>query len=491
MTLLSLSGISKSYPGVRALSAVDFNVASGEIHALVGENGAGKSTLIKVISGAVEPDAGEVRLEGRLLPAGDPIEVLRRGVHVLYQEFTLLPQLSAAENIFLGRERGTAREMRERAQRLLEDLGAKIPAAVRVADLSVAQQQRVEIARALATESKVLVLDEPSAMLTDPEVRRLFEVLRDLRARGLGILYVSHRLEEIFAVADRMTVLRDGQKIATAPLQGLDRAQIIRWMVGRPLSEEFPERASSPGSTVLEVRGLVREPGFRNVSFSVRRGEIVGLAGLVGAGRTSVALAISGAIEAGGKILLEGKAVRFRSPREAIDAGIAYVTEDRKGLGIFPLLDVGANTTLVHLRHFVRAGFLSRRREDEAARRSVRDLDVRFSGLAQSAGTLSGGNQQKLLLARQLLKPRTLLILDEPTRGIDVGAKTEMYALMNRLTAGGLGILMISSELPEILGMSDRVLVMHEGRVAGELSRSEATAERIMSLATGGLPTSC
>ena len=492
MSLLAAAGLAKSFPGVRALDGVDFELRPGEVHALLGENGAGKSTLIKILGGAVVPDGGEARLEGQPLPLGDPLAVRRRGINIVYQELTLVPELTAAENVFLGRERGRPflrrREMARAARELLEGLGARVSPTAPVRTLSVAQQQLVEIARALANESKVLILDEPSATLSDPEVERLFAVLRGLRERGLGVVYISHRLEEIFAVADRVTVLRDGRRVASAPVAGVDRAQLIRWMVGRDLTEEFPPRAAAPGDTVLEVRGLACPPRFSDVSLTVRRGEIVGLAGLVGAGRTSVALALFGALRATrGEVRLEGRPVSFVSPAEAIASGVGYVTEDRRRRGLFRRLSAAANITISYLRAFARGGLLSLGRERAAATSAAQEFDVRAAaGLAQSAGTLSGGNQQKLLLARMLLKPRTLLILDEPTRGIDVGAKAEIYALMNRLTAQGLAILMISSELPEILGMSDRVVVMHEGRTAGELSRAQATPEGVMELATAG-----
>jgi ABC-type sugar transport system ATPase subunit len=491
VSLLSAAGLSKSFPGVRALEGVDFDLRPGEVHALLGENGAGKSTLIKILGGALVPDAGTVRLEGQALPLGDPLAVRRRGINVVYQELTLVPELTAGENIFLGREQGRPflrrREMARAARELLDGLGARVAPGAPVRALSVAQQQLVEIARALANESKVIILDEPSATLSDPEVERLFRVLRGLRERGLGIVYISHRLEEIFAIADRVTVLRDGRPVACSPVAGVDRAQLIRWMVGRDVAEEFPPRAPAPGEAVLEVRGLACPPRFTDVSLTVRRGEIVGLAGLVGAGRTSVALALFGALPGvRGEVRLEGRPVRFGSPFEAIRAGLGYVTEDRRRRGLFRLLSSSANITISYLRSLARLGLLSPGRERPAAAAAAKEFDVRApAGLAQPAGTLSGGNQQKLLLARLLLRPRRLLVLDEPTRGIDVGAKAEIYALMNRLTAQGLGILMISSELPEVLGMSDRVVVMHEGRTAGELSRAQATPERVMELATG------
>jgi ribose transport system ATP-binding protein len=490
VTLLAVRGLGKSFHGVRALDGVDFDVGRGEIHALVGENGAGKSTLIKVLGGAVRPDSGELQLDGEPLPVGDPLASRRRGISIVYQELTLVPELSVAENVFLGRERGRPllrrAEMSRAARLILDELGTRIPTSARAGGLSVAQQQLVEIARALVGESKLLILDEPTAALSRHEVERLFAVLRTLRGRGLGVVYVSHRLEEIFAVADRVTVLRDGRCVSAAPVGGLDRSQLIRWMVGRDVSEEFPARTSAPGETVLEVRGLSAPPRFHDARFDVRRGEILGLAGLVGSGRSSVALAIFGALPRCGTLRLHGRPADFRSPAEAIDAGLGYVTEDRKGRGLFPELGAGANITVTYLRSYVRLGLLSLAREGAAAAAAARDFDVRAAGLGQSAATLSGGNQQKLLLARYLLRPRVLLILDEPTRGIDVGAKAEIYALMNRLTAQGLAILMISSELPEVLGMSDRVVVMHEGRTRGELPRARATAEAVMELATGG-----
>ena len=492
MSLLSAAGLSKSFPGVRALEGVDFELRPGEVHALLGENGAGKSTLIKILGGAVVPDAGEARLEGRPLPLGDPLAVRRLGINVVYQELTLVPEMTAAENIFLGREQGRPllrrREMARAAHSLLDGLGARVAPGAPVRSLSVAQQQLVEIARALANESKAIILDEPSATLSDPEVERLFTVMRGLRARGLGIVYISHRLEEIFAIADRVTILRDGRTVASSPVAGIDRAQLIRWMVGRELTEEFPPRAPAPGDAVLEVRGLACPPHFSDVSLTVRRGEIVGLAGLVGAGRTSVALALFGALPAArGEVRLDGRPVRFGSPADAINAGMGYVTEDRRRRGLFRMLSSGANITISYLRSLTRLGVLTPGRERPVAAAAAKEFDVRAqAGLGQPAGTLSGGNQQKLLLARLLLRPRKLLVLDEPTRGIDVGAKAEIYALMNRLTAQGLGILMISSELPEVLGMSDRVVVMHEGRTAGELSRAQATPERVMELATAG-----
>jgi ABC-type sugar transport system ATPase subunit len=490
MTLLRAAGLAKSYPGVRAVDGIDFDVRPGEIHALLGENGAGKSTLIKILAGAVRPDAGTVHVDDAPLHAGDPLEARRRGIRIVYQELMLVPELTAAQNIFLGRELGRPflcrREMARQAQTALDDLGARVAADDVVGGLSVAQQQLVEIARALLGGSRVLILDEPTAALSGAESARLFGVVRRLRERGLGVVYISHRLEEVFAIADRVTVLRDGRVVATAAAAGLERATVIRWMVGRELAEEFPARTSTPGDVVLEVKNLVCPPRVSDVSLTVRRGEIVGLAGLAGCGRTTVGLALFGVKPAHGEIRLDGRPIAIADPAQALAAGIGYVTEDRKARGLFPALGAGANMTMASLRTVSRLGFLSLAREHAAAAVAATAFNVRAAGLDQPAGTLSGGNQQKLLLARYLMEPRRLLILDEPTRGIDVGARFEIYALMNRLTESGLGILMISSDLPEVLGVSDRVVVLHEGRTAGALARGAATPEAVMHLATGG-----
>jgi ribose transport system ATP-binding protein len=472
------------------LEGVSLDVRAGEVHALVGENGAGKSTLIKILGGAVRADSGDVRIGGGALPPGDPIEARRRGISTVYQEFTLVPELSVTDNVFLGREQGRPflrrAAMARDVQAILDELGTEVDASAPVGRLSVAHQQMVEIARALVGDAKVLILDEPTASLSSREVDRLFDVIRRLRGRGLGVIYISHRFDEIFALADRVTVLRDGRRITTVEAPGLERPQLIRWMVGRDVSEEFPARGVSSGDTVLDVKALSAPPRFSSVSFSVRRGEIVGLAGLVGAGRTSAGLAIAGALEARGDMSLGGAPARFGSPAEAIGRGVAYLTEDRKGRGLFPLMAAGENTTVASLGRLTRAGLLSITRDREAASQAAREFDVRVASLSQPAATLSGGNQQKLLLARFLMTQPKVVILDEPTRGVDVGARADIYRLMNRLTADGLAIIMISSDLPELLGMSDRVVVMREGRVTGELARGAATPETVMALATGG-----
>lgn len=487
MTRLDATGLSKSYGGVCVLAGVDLAIDAGEIRALVGENGAGKSTLIKILSGAVRPDSGSVAIDGRPLPLGDPRATSARGVAVVYQEMALVHELSVAENIFLGREPGRPwlrpAEMQRRAQAVLDSLAVPVQARAAVRGLSVAHQQMVEIARALVTDARLLILDEPTATLSQSEVDALFGVLRQLRARGLGILYVSHRLEEIFSLANRVTVLRDGRHVATRSVEGLTRDLLIRDMVGRDVSEEFPARSGRCGPVVLQVRNLSAPPRVSGVSLDVRAGEIVALAGLVGAGRTSAALALMGAIPAAGSIRLGNIETRFGGPDEAIAAGLAYVTEDRKGRGILAQMGVDDNITLTHLSTFAHAGLLPPRKLLAAAAEVARDFDLRAATLSQPAGTLSGGNQQKALVGRYLIRPPRVLILDEPTRGVDVGARAEIYRAINRLTEQGLGILMISSDLLEVLGMADRIIVMRAGRVAGELSRAEASSERVMALA--------
>jgi ABC-type sugar transport system ATPase subunit len=486
--VLAAASLTKTYGGVPVLSDVAFDVRGGEVHALVGENGAGKSTLIKILGGAVRPDTGRVTLDHTPLPLGDPRAIRRRGISIVYQEFTLVPELTAAENIFLGRERGAfwlrRTEMAREAARVFADLDVDVPADARAASLTVAHQQMVEIARALAGDARILILDEPTASLSGREVERLIAVVRRVRERGLGVVFISHRFDEVFALADRVTVLRDGRRVLQAKATELDRSAVIRAMVGRPLSEEFPTRTATPGDVALEVTGLTAGRRCVDVSLTVRRGEIVGLAGLVGAGRSSVGLAIVGATPSSGAVRVGPLRVRFRSPAEAIAGGIAYLTEDRKRHGLFPMMSTMANVTIARIGAFATAGVLSLTRERAAAETAAAEVGLKLQALAQPAGTLSGGNQQKSLVARYLLRHPHVVILDEPTRGVDVGARADIYALMNRLTAQGMAILMISSDLPEVLGMSDRVVVMREGRVAGELARRAATPDAVMALAT-------
>jgi ABC-type sugar transport system ATPase subunit len=477
--VLAAAGLSKSYGGVRVLRDVAIDIRAGETHALVGENGAGKSTLIKLLTGAVRPDAGEVRLLDVPLPPGDPRLSRARGISCVYQEFTLVPDMTVGENIVLGREKGVLLHrdvMEQQARRRLAELGARCAVTDLVRHLSVAEQQLVEIARALETDARVVILDEPTAALSEREVARLFEVVRGLCARGLGVLYVSHRFAEIFAIAQRISVLRDGRLVATGDAGSMDRPQLIRLMVGRDVSEEYPPRSVSFGPAVLEVRG--------SVSFIVRGGEVLGIGGLVGSGRTSLGLALAGARRVAGEVLLDGVMLKLRTPADALAAGIAYLTEDRKTQGLFPEMSAMENLTVAQLHQFARRGFLNVRRQRAAAETSARAVAIRGISLDQPAGTLSGGTQQKVLFGRLTLKPPRVLILDEPTRGVDVGARAEIYTLINTLAAQGVAIVMISSDLPELLGMSDRILVMRDGRGGGELQRGEASAERVMAMAT-------
>ena len=492
--VLEMRGITKTYPGVTALDGVDFAVLPGEVHALVGENGAGKSTLMKILAGADMKDAGSVSINGHEAHIATPQEAMRLGISIIYQEFNLVPYMNAAENVFLGREPMSAvpgvidfGRMYSDAERIVGELGVRLDVRVPVNQLSVAQQQMVEVAKATSRNARIIAMDEPSATLTEHELENLFALIRRLKADGVSIIYISHRLEEVFQIADRVTVLRDGKLVATKPVAETDRDDIIHMMVGRELKEKIPKVVAKHGEVALEVRGLSRAGALRDINFTVRHGEVLGHAGLVGAGRTEVARAVFGAdpIDTG-TVLLDGQPVTIRSPKDAIRLGIGLVTEDRKALGLILGMAVRENVTLANLGPLSRLGFVSRRGEREVASRFVEDLMIKTPSVEQAVQNLSGGNQQKVVLAKWLYTQSKVLIFDEPTRGIDVGAKTEIYQLMNRLAEHGVAIIMISSELPEILGMSDRILVMHEGEIAGELSREDATQEKIMSLATGG-----
>ncbi len=487
--LLAMRGIWKSFPGVRALRGVDLEVRAGEVLALLGENGAGKSTLIKVLAGAHLPDEGVILVNGRPAHIRNPIDARRAGVAVIYQELNLVPALTVRENVFLGREAtrfGFLRSQSEARQTrvLIERVGSEIDPETPCRRLTVAQQQLVEICKALSQEARVIVMDEPSAALSLTEVRRLFTVIKDLKARGLGVVYISHRLDEIFEVADRVTVLRDGEHVATLGLGDTSREKLIELMVGRRIDQEFPRRSSVVGEVRLAVRGLSREPAVRDVSFSLRRGEVVGLTGLVGAGRTEMARLIFGAdsLDAG-TIELDGKPLSIRNPRDAIRAGIGLLTEDRKGQGLVLGQSVRENFGLPNLDRFSRKGGVRRGLERAAFLHHVKTLGIKVPHTEQLARNLSGGNQQKVVLAKWLERNCDVIIFDEPTRGIDVGAKYEVYLLINQLAASGKAILMISSELPEVLGMSDRVLVMRGGRIAGEITEvAKATQEQIMAM---------
>lgn len=493
MPLLEAIGISKSYAGVRALKSVSFELRGREVHALVGENGAGKSTLIKIVTGAVRPDAGTLRIDGRTVEHHSPVQAHALGIAVVYQQPALFPDLTVAENIALALESGGPwrridwKQRDRRAREALARAGAAIAPDARVSTLSMPEQQIVEIAKAIGARSKILILDEPTASLTDREVQRLFQAIATMRSEGAGIVYISHRLEEVAAIADRVTVLRDGETIATREAQGLSRAELIRMMVGREIEAIFPKRATQVGKVALEVRNLTsRAAGIHGVSLEVRAGEIVGLAGLVGSGRTQLAETIFGLTPAeSGEIRVHGKAVTIGSPADAIRQRIGYVPEDRRQHGVVLPMAISANVTLANLGRVSRSGLIDGHAEDALACSYIERLSVKTPSVFAETGSLSGGNQQKVALARWLAIDPQVLILDEPTQGVDVGSKAEIHRLIADLAERGLAILMISSEMPEILGMSDRVAVMHSGRIAGVLARGEATQESVLAMALG------
>ena len=484
--LLRVHGVSKSYGGVRALRDVSFDVRAGEVHALVGENGAGKSTLIAVLSGARRPDAGTL----------DPPAERAPGVAVIHQHPALFAELSVAENVALGAERRRPLERvkwkarREKASALLERLGARIPPDARAGDLGAAEKQLVGIARALGGNARVVVLDEPTASLSDEEAGRVLEIVRQLRREGRGVVYVSHRLEEVLAIADRVTVLRDGAVVATLAADRTNRGELVKLMVGRPIEDAYPRRRSAPGETLLDVRGLTAASlGLRDVSISVRAGEIVGLFGLVGAGRTELARVLFGLERADRPdrtaATLRGRPYAPRSPAQAIAAGVSYVPEDRPRHGVLLDLDVGTNVVLAVQDRLARRGLLDPAREDALAGRMVARLGVRTDSLRRLVRTLSGGNQQKVALARWLAAEPAVLLLDEPTQGIDVAARAEIYALLSELVERGLGVLAISSDLAEVMGLSDRVAVMRAGTVVAVRDRGSVAREEVLALALG------
>jgi len=498
---LEMSNITKTFPGVRALDGVTFDLHKGEVHALVGENGAGKSTLMKVLGGVYpHPQyGGAIFIEGNEQHFGGVREAEKAGIAVIYQELSLVREMSVGENIFLGREPrklGVIRweELYRRARELLNDLHLKIDPHIPVRSLGIGQQQLVEIAKALSQNARILVLDEPTAALTDSEVETLFVILNKLRARGVAMIYISHKLNEVFRISDRITVLRDGKTVDTNVTSKWTEAQVIARMVGREVGDIFPQVDHARGDIVFEARNIsVEDPvvdGKKlvdNVSFSVRRGEVLGIAGLMGAGRSDLLMAIFGA-HAGrvsGEVELEGRRVHINSPAEAIKQGIGFVTEDRKRFGLVLDQTILNNMTLACLRRISGRFITSIDAESAAGERAMKDLRVKANSIFTVAGTLSGGNQQKIVLAKWLLTNPRVLFLDEPTRGIDVGAKQEIYAQINRLAKAGLAIVLVSSELPEVLGMADRVLVLHEGKVTGEFGRLEATPEKVMACATG------
>jgi len=490
-SILRMTNISKSFAGVHALRGVQLDLRPGEVHALLGENGAGKSTLVKVITGVHQPDTGEIYLNDQRIHLNDPREATTLGISAIYQELSMFPDLDIAENIFVGRRptrKGGLidwRKMRRESEALLSSLGVHLNLKTKARNLSIAQQQMVEIARALSVNARILIMDEPTSALTLNEVAELFQIVRRLREKGTAIVFISHRLEELFEIADRVTVLRDGAYVDTRSMDGVTQDDLIRMMVGRTVTDLFPKQDVEAGEVVLRVKNLTRRGAFEDVSFELHKGEILGMAGLIGAGRTEVSQTLFGVTPAhAGTIEIEGQPLRITSPRQAMDYGLALVPEDRQHHGLVPPMDITDNVTLPNLTSFTRAGWLNKKEAQAAAFQAATQLQVKATTVWQKVRELSGGNQQKIVLAKWLSTHPRILILDEPTRGIDVGTKAEVHRLMSALAAEGIAILMISSELPEVLGMSDRILVMHEGKVTGLFDRSEATQEKIMLAAT-------
>ncbi|MDQ4078421.1 MAG: sugar ABC transporter ATP-binding protein [Chloroflexota bacterium] len=489
--ILEVHHVSKEFPGVRALDNVHFVAYPGEVHALVGENGAGKSTLMKILAGAYQPDRGEIIFKGDSYQSLTPREAQALGIAIIYQELNLIEEMSVAENIFLGREPRSGPgvidygALIDATRALLARLQVKLDPQRRVKRLTVAEQQMVEIAKALSFNADLIIMDEPSAILAGDELQALFDVINTLRAEGVAIIYISHRLDEVFQIADRATILKDGQVVHSGPISGMSKGQLIRYMVGRELSEGYPTAATAPREPILRVLDLSAGEVVHDISFSVRRGEIVGIAGLVGSGRTDLARALFGALPIDeGEVWLGEKQLKLRNPQDAIRHGIALLPEDRKREGLVLDQSLLHNMTLPIIGRVSRWAFIPKKIR-VLVDSMIETLQIRTAGVEQEVQYLSGGNQQKVVLGKWLLADPEVIILDEPTRGIDVGAKFEIYRLMRELSAGGKAILMISSELPEVLGMSDRILVMHEGRLQGELAGATATEEEVMFLATG------
>ena len=493
-TLLEMKGISKSFPGVKVLEQVDFTLHRGEVHALMGENGAGKSTLMKILGGIHTKDSGSITVNGNVYDIASPSMAQNLGIVIIHQELNMVPHLTVMENIFLGREftYGKSklinwRRMRQESHRYLSQLGLNIDPDTLVNELSVGQQQMVEIAKALSMKAEILVLDEPTAALTDREIEALFLVIASLKEKGVGMIYISHRMEEIFRICDQVTVMRDGHYIGTEYIANSTMDHLVKMMVGREIKDRFPKVKVTLGEEKLTVSGLTQKGKLHDISLSVRAGEIVGIAGLMGAGRTELAKALFGVTPIDrGTISINGKPVSIHKPIDAIHAGIGLITEDRKDEGLLLPLSVNDNLALPNLKILSSFGFMNRSKERELSDSMIKKLLIKTPNSEQKVGSLSGGNQQKVVIGKWLATNPQVLILDEPTRGVDIGAKKEIYDLMNELVLQGVAILMISSELPEVLGMSDRILVMHEGKISGEFTQEDASQEKIMLSATGG-----
>lgn len=487
---LEMKGITKTFPGVVALDDVTLRVRKGTVHALVGENGAGKSTLMKILNGVYQANAGEMLLNGEPLCVNSVKDAQEKGISIIFQEFNLINSLSVAENIFLGRYNGEKiidwKSIRHKAQELLQSLGFQFNVNKPVGDLSTAEKQLVEIAKALSYDAKIIVMDEPTSSLTKKEVEMFFPIIERLRQNGITVVYISHKLEEVFQICDDVSILRDGKIVGESPVGRIKREEIIEKMVGRSLDVEYPKRTVTPGEPVLQVKELRRGKALHDINFELKKGEILGIAGMVGAGRTELAEAIFGAEPPdGGEVLLYGKKVRIRSTYQGKKNSLGLVTEDRKETGLVLDMNVTKNITITKLDAVKSGPVLSNHKEAAVAQEYVEKMNIKTPSIQQLLNNLSGGNQQKVVLSKWLFSNADILILDEPTRGIDVGAKYEIYCLMNTLTEQGKSIIMISSELPEVLGMSDRILVMHEGTIKGELTDSAMTAENFMQMVIG------
>ncbi len=492
-TILQVNNLTKSYSGIKALDDVQLTLQKGEVHALMGENGAGKSTFMKILIGLLSPDTGEILFEGEPIKNKTVSEISKMGISMIHQEILIIPELTVAQNIFLGREKDISgnksgwlndKNLTLKASELLSELGMDLYPDIKMKFLSVAQMQMVEIAKAISNDAKVIIMDEPTSAISDKEVSTLFKIIRDLKSKGVAIIYISHKMDEIFEICDTITVLRDGKYIATKSASELDINSLIGMMVGREITSMFPEPVLEKGEIIISVKNLTKKGKFSNINFDVRAGEILGISGLMGAGRTEIAQAIYGLASAdSGEIYINGEEVKIKSPKEAVDKGIGYVSEDRKGLGFIPELSVKQNLTLANLSEHCQGLFINNTKENKAADQMITGLKIKAFGRDQKVTHLSGGNQQKVVIGKVLAASPKVIILDEPTRGVDVGAKFEIYKLISTLASQGIAIIMISSELPEILGMSDRILVLSKGLQTAVLSGKEATQEIIMSYA--------
>ncbi|MEW8985428.1 MAG: sugar ABC transporter ATP-binding protein [Bacillus sp. (in: firmicutes)] len=490
---IQMKGIHKAFGSNQVLSGVDFNLREGEVHALMGENGAGKSTLMNILTGLHARDKGTILIDGKETYFANPKEAERQGIAFIHQELNIWPDMTVVDNLFIGKEMSSnwgllkSKEMKALAIEQFKRLSVDIPLNMEAGQCSVGQQQMIEIAKALLTDTKVIIMDEPTSALTEREIQKLFEVIRSLKQEGVSIVYISHRMEEIFEICDRITVMRDGRTVDTKAIPETNFDEVVKKMVGRELTERFPARNPSPAEVVLEVEHATRKGWFKDVSFKVRQGEIVGFSGLMGSGRTEIMRALFGLDRLDqGEVRMFGKKVVIRKPVDAVNHGIGFITEDRKDEGLVLDFSVRENMVLPSISGFTKKGLISTQSEKLFVDALIKRLQIKTHSAETAAGNLSGGNQQKVVIAKWIGIGPKLLILDEPTRGVDVGAKREIYQLMNELTGHGVAIIMVSSELPEVLGMSDRIVVVHEGRITGELNKAEATQEKIMTLATGG-----